>query len=197
MQGGFAWTTNPLVFEKYSDWIAHPLVLVGAVVVGTLLGQFLIGRAVGRLAAARFMAPNTATRLKVLSKWSLYPISFLLVLQATGAMGQAWAIVSATVAALAVGFFATWSILSNLTAAVILLIFRPFRIGDEVELYEADKVLAQGKVLDLNLVYTTLAWGNTVNRIPNNLFLQRVVRVMREGAAPDPLDDASEPFFRS
>lgn len=141
------------------------------------------------------MAESTALRLKGLLRLILVLVFALASLKLSGAIDELWAVVSATLAALAVAFVATWSLLSNLTAALILLTFRPFRIGDEVEVLEGDKVLVSGKVLDLNLIFTTLGDGEVASRIPNNLLLQRVVRVTREGIAPNPSEDTASPFF--
>lgn len=141
------------------------------------------------------MAQSTALRLKGLLRLILVLVFALVSLKLSGAIDELWAVVSATLAALAVAFVATWSLLSNLTAALILLTFRPFRIGDEVEVLEGDKVLVSGKVLDLNLIFTTLGDGEVAIRIPNNLLLQRVVRVTREGIAPNPSEDTASPFF--
>jgi small-conductance mechanosensitive channel len=43
---------------------------------------------------------------------------------------------STALLAVALGFVAAWSILSNATSAVLVLILRPFRIGDTVELMD-------------------------------------------------------------
>jgi small-conductance mechanosensitive channel len=119
----------------------------------------------------------------------------LVALQITGVVAQAWAIISATIAALAVGFVASWSLLSNVTSALILLAFRPFRVDDEVEVLDGDTPVVKGRVADLNLMFTTIVDGDVACRVPNNLFLQKIVRVTREGVAPDPSDDTSAPFF--
>lgn len=160
-----------------------------------LLTHWLVGRMVMRLARSRYMAESTALRLRSLLRLTLFLLFALLALKASGAIDELWAIVSATLAALAVAFVATWSLLSNLTSALILLTFRPFRVGDQIEILEGDKVLVSGKVLDLNLIFTTLVDGDVASRIPNNLLLQRVVRVTREGLAPNPSEDMTTPFF--
>ena len=57
----------------------------------------------------------------------------------------------------AVAFFAAWSVLSNLFCALLIFTVRPFRIGNYIEVLDtADKPGAKGRVVDINLLYTTL-----------------------------------------
>ena len=64
--------------------------------------------------------------------------------------------------------------LSNALCTVLLLVFKPFRIGDRVEL-PAEGIA--GPAVALNLAYTILRddAGHLI-QIPNNLFFQKVVR---------------------
>ena len=79
----------------------------------------------------------------------------------------------------AIGFVAMWSILSHMLASILIVIFRPFEVGDRVELIGDDPVL--GEVLDLNPVYTTLRTeeGGTL-QVPNNLFFQKALKRRRQ-----------------
>lgn len=86
----------------------------------------------------------------------------------------------ATVAAVA--FFAAWSVLSNLFCALLIYTTRAFRVGDMVELLEPGGTpLVKGRVVDINLVYTTLretgdGSNGTTLQLPNSLFFQRTLR---------------------
>ncbi|HVU25282.1 MAG TPA: mechanosensitive ion channel domain-containing protein [Opitutus sp.] len=77
----------------------------------------------------------------------------------------------------AIGFVAVWSVLSNFLCTFVLIMFRPFSVGDEVELVP-DGV--KGHVVDLTMLFTTLqvSRGETV-MIPNNIFFQRVFKRRR------------------
>lgn len=75
----------------------------------------------------------------------------------------------------AIGFVAVWSVLSNFLCAFVLVLFKPFAVGDEVELTGADGV--KGKVVDLSLLFTTLEVGpDETVLVPNNIFFQRTFR---------------------
>ncbi len=77
-------------------------------------------------------------------------------------------------AVLGVGMVAVWTILSNITATLFMVIWRPYQLGQHIEILP-DGV--KGKVLDSNLMYTEVeeSQGTTV-LIPNNLFFQKYVR---------------------
>lgn len=94
-----------------------------------------------------------------------------------------WTLLSTILAMIAVGFVAMWSILSNLLCTVMLLIFQPFRIGDEVEVIDpAMTAGVSGKVRNISLVFTTLELSSGDRRdvalihIPNNLLFQKMIK---------------------
>ncbi len=80
-----------------------------------------------------------------------------------------------------VALFAAWSILSNVTAAVILFLYFPYRIGSRIRIMDGDNSV-EGEVMDLNLFTMVIKAedGDVVN-YPNNLALQKGIRI-REGA---------------
>jgi len=98
-----------------------------------------------------------------------------------------WAAVISATALLAGGFIALSSLISNLLCTVLLLVFMPFRIGDEIELIEATRTGEglRGRVVGLNLFFASIqnatADGNrtSIIRIPNTTFFQKTIRHWR------------------
>jgi len=74
----------------------------------------------------------------------------------------------------AIGFVAVWSVLSNVLCTFVLIMFKPFAVGDELEV-PADAV--SGKVVDLTLIFTTLrnSQGEYI-QVPNNMFFQKIFK---------------------
>jgi small-conductance mechanosensitive channel len=74
----------------------------------------------------------------------------------------------------AIGFVAVWSVISNVSCTFILILLKPFRVDDVIE-FVGEEV--QGRVVDLNLIFTTLktSEGDEI-KIPNNLFFQKILR---------------------
>ncbi len=77
-------------------------------------------------------------------------------------------------AVLGVGMVAVWTMLSNITATFLMLIWKPYELGQCIEILP-DGI--KGKVLDSNLMFTEIEeqQGTSV-LVPNNLFFQRYVR---------------------
>lgn len=96
-----------------------------------------------------------------------------------------WTAFTGFAAVAAVAFFAAWSVLSNVFCALLIFTTRPFRLLDVVELVDSsDKPGVKGRVIDINLIYTTLqetAADGTRNvvQVPNSLFFQRMTRRWR------------------
>ncbi len=167
----------------------------------TLVAALLLSRGmvrlIRRLESDGHLSPVMAGRLQLTRRWIVFIIAGLVVLQATGLFENAWALLSAVLATVAIGFFAAWSLLSNATAALLILAFRPFRNGDNVDLVEpTNRTVLGGKVTDINLMYTTLEEQDeetgkvAVLHIPNSLFFQKLMRVHTTH------EPGTEPFFR-
>lgn len=74
-----------------------------------------------------------------------------------------------------VALFAQWSILSNITASVILFFFYPYKIGSEVKILDGDNSV-QGVVIDITLFAMLVEREDgKVVAYPNNLAIQKAV----------------------
>ena len=86
----------------------------------------------------------------------------------------------------AIGFVAVWSVLSNISCTLMILLFRPFSIGDRLEFPGED---IRGEAIDLNFLYTTLETTDGYRmQVPNNLFFQKVLK-RRRGDSNQTLED--------
>lgn len=90
--------------------------------------------------------------------------------------------ISSTLAILGVSFVAQWSILSNLTASVILFFSHPLRLGDRIRVLDKDFDWT-GKVEDINGFYLFMRTddGRKIT-IPNNLVIQKGIEILHEAA---------------
>lgn len=151
------------------------LPLIIGIVVGAFVLSFVSCRALQLLADRTSLTHHDVAPFRRLIKWLIRGVALVLILSVLGFnLGGLWAIFSTVLAMVAIGFVAVWSVLSNVSCTVIMLIARPFNIGDEIEV--AGEPIS-GRVVDLNFVYTTLkdAEGRLL-QIPNNLFFQKVVK---------------------
>lgn len=83
-------------------------------------------------------------------------------------------------AVIGVAFFASWSILSNVTASIILFFYFPFKIGSRVRIIDGTEPVA-GKVLDISLFSITIERDNgELITYPNNLAIQKPIVQLRD-----------------
>lgn len=146
-------------------------------------------RGVLSLTEKNVLSPRAGAILGGTIKWAIILLVLVTGLQILGISVTAiWAGISAVLMLVAVGFVAVWSILSNASCALFLVIFAPFRIGDEIEILEPSaldpaKPGIRGRVRDISFLYTTLGEVNgeaeSLVRIPNNQFFQKAIRCHR------------------
>ncbi len=157
------------------------LILVGAWVLQRLLRRFI-----ARIGEHYRLPMELLMPLRGLLSWLIMGSAVLMVLERLGVSATVlWTAITGFAAVAAVAFFAAWSVLSNLFCALLIFPSGPFRIGDKLELLDSgDKPGVKGRVVDINLLYTTLedvGEGNEgcLLQIPNSMFFQKVVRRWR------------------
>jgi small-conductance mechanosensitive channel len=83
--------------------------------------------------------------------------------------------VSTILTALGIAFFAQWSLLSNITAGVILFFNHPLKLGDNIKVLDKENP-CEGEIIELSYFFVHLmtATGDKLT-IPNSLILQKGV----------------------
>jgi len=119
----------------------------------------------------------TVTRVLTFVLWT---IVLMLALDFWGvALGGVWTLLVSAATAIGVGFLATWAMISNVTASLFITIWRPFRLGDTVEIVPEN---LKGRVIDSNMMFVAVREDSgAIIRIPNNLFFQKMFRVVEGG----------------
>lgn len=180
--------------EWVQDWLE--IIIPGAQILLILFAAWLLQRLLRRLvrrASVHYQLPDELLApINGLIRWVILASALLLVLERIGVSATVlWTAFTGFATVGAVAFFAAWSVLSNLFCALLIFTARPFRIGDHIEVLDtAEKPGAKGRVVDINLLYTTLedhgaAAGQTAwLQIPNALIFQRVVRRFQEAPPP-------------
>ena len=154
-----------------------------------------VKRLVRRMAQRHHWPIELTVPLTSTARWVILAATLLAVLERLGVSATVlWTGFSSFAAVGAVAFFAAWSVLSNFFCALLIFTVRPFRLGDYIELLDTtEKPGAKGRVIDINMLYTTLEEfgapgdGNRI-QIPNSLVFQRVLR--RWNGLPPPLAQA-------
>ena len=198
-------------FDKFKthlpDWVQDwlDIIVPGAQILLIIGAAWLLQRLLRKLvtrAARHYNLPHAMLMtMNGLIRWSIVLSALLLVLERLGVSATVlWTAFTGFATVGAVAFFAAWSVLSNLFCALLIFTVGPFRIGDYIELLDnPDKPGAKGRVVDINLLYTTLEDFTadpehpTLLQIPNALIFQRVVRRWKHVPPPTPVATAAEP----
>ena len=87
---------------------------------------------------------------------------------------------SSVFAFIGVALFAQWSVLSNVTAGLIMFFTAPFRIGDRINIIDKD-IPISATIESIQTFYTHIRTDeNELIVIPNNVFLQKVVSIKKD-----------------
>ena len=139
-----------------------------------VLGGFVVAR-ITRMIFAKKFAPNlpehTSKNVGKLLYFGIIAISFVVVITSTG-VDLSGLLVAGGIFGIVIGF-ATQSIVSNLISGLFLMIEKPLKQGDIIELPEVDVL---GRVLDINMFSTVVRrFDGTTMRIPNDkVFTSRI-----------------------
>ena len=178
--------------EWAQDWldIIIPGLQILLILVVAMLLQYLLRRLIKRVGNHYALPRELLVPLSALLRWTILASALLLILERLGVSATVlWTAFTGFATVGAVAFFAAWSVLSNLFCALLIYTVGPFRVGDTIELLDtAEKPGARGRVLDINLLYTTLedstvGAAGSLLQIPNALIFQRVVRRWPGGGA--------------
>ena len=93
---------------------------------------------------------------------------------------QIFLFISSVFAVAGVASFAQWSILSNITAGIILFFSYPFKIGDKIRIQDKENPV-EGEIHDIKAFYVILKAANgEIITYPNNLLMQKGVSVLKD-----------------
>lgn len=180
----------PLWVQEWFE-VLLPLAQMVLILVLAVVLQRLLRRLIERLCRRYELPYALAMAARRILGFLIGAAALFLILDLLGVSGTVlWTAFTGFATVGAVAFFAAWSVLSNIFCTLLIFTTRPFRLNDTVELLEnGEKPGIRGRVIDINLIYTTLVEsgdlqnGSTV-QIPNNLFFQRTLRRWCGDAVP-------------
>jgi small-conductance mechanosensitive channel len=161
------------------DLLEHPLFRIGdtgvtvgslVIAIALLIGSYLVSRLVRRLISQRLLGHThlSAGMRYALGRFAGYLVLFLGAAAALQTVGIRMTTLAAFGAAVGVGIgFGLQDIVKNFVAGLILLIERPFQVGDRIEI---DKATAE--VVEVRARATVLRTNDDVHLIvPNSKFI--------------------------
>jgi small-conductance mechanosensitive channel len=122
---------------------------------------------------------KSKTRVKIIKKiiqLILMTITFTFLLLIWGVdQSELMFFITSLLTVLGIAFFAQWSIISNITATLIIFFNHPAKIGDEIEIFDIDHPVF-GRISDVGIFFVTVRNNEgALITIPSNLFIQKMV----------------------
>ena len=171
---GFGRVTNSSIHAKVIAWSAAVVVLIAG---GYAIKH--LATALGRLTARNSNIGAGAT-LRLVATGVGYLILLFALLGVLGVSVQQL-LIGAGLAGVILGIAAQQS-LGNIFAAIVLLVARPFVVGDDIRLRSGVIGVLDAKVLGIGLTYVTVRTDDGVLKIPNSAMLASGIG--RPNAAP-------------
>ena len=184
------------LFWDYLAIYGQKAIFVLIALIFCYIGYRLIRRSLHYTIEKKLLPQLIAKKLQNALRYLFVLIAVLLLLQQAGvSIGSVWTFVTALLAMIAVGFVAVWSVISNALCTLLLILTKPFRIGDVIDIIDTSNPsnFISGRAMNINMLYTTLMQtaesGQQVTvLVPNNIFFQKYIR-RRKGAETHELDE--------
>ncbi|WP_288896786.1 mechanosensitive ion channel family protein [Capnocytophaga bilenii] len=164
-----------MIEQKYLYQIIATIV---ALVIFMIL-RYLVNTIIDNIGKTSEFAESRTQLVKKYIDYFIYMLALLVIISIWGIKPeQIFLFISSVLTVIGVAFFAQWSILSNITAGIILFFSSPFKIGNVIKIMDKDYPI-EAKIIDIRSFYTLLktAQGEEIT-FPNNLLLQKGVVVM-------------------
>ena len=148
--------------------------------------RFISIQAINKIGKLR---DKNTIRTKLVSKYIGYALATVGILVLVFIWGvdfkELGLVMSSVFAVIGVALFANWSILSNVTAGIILFFWYPFKIGDRIKVHDAD-FIDEALIIDIAAFHLHLRKDNgEIVTYPNNMLLQKGVVLIEKNAGLD------------
>lgn len=99
---------------------------------------------------------------------------------------------TSTITVLGIAFFAQWSLLSNITAGLVIFFNHPLKLGDTIRITEKDYLL-EGRLDSISFFFLHIETKNGEKvTVPNSIALQKTIAVLHDH--PNESPHTEEPF---
>ncbi len=165
---------DPIYIKTIETLVAIGLLVIVRKVIASIVARRLINARFGLM------------RQKVVSRLLKIIYLVVLVIILAGIWGlegtQVLAFVTTTLTILGIGFFAQWSLLSNITSGLILFFNHPLRIGDFISILDKDFPI-EGEVVDISLFFLYVRDSDgRIFSISNTVVMQKTFRILETEA---------------
>ncbi len=163
----------------YTNWLLSALTFAGYLGATALISNVI--RDVGQRKNA---APKRAIYVSKIFSFAVAIVCLFLLFIIWGVDFDGIVLFGTSILAITgVAMFAQWSLLSNLTASIVIFFSYPARIGDRIRIIDGDNSI-EGVIVDINMFQVLIEDDNqNLMNYPNNLLVQKpFVKLCGKGA---------------
>lgn len=170
---------------NYYNWLFSAVVLALYVLSANVSSRLIVDLGITKRAA-----PKRAKYISKICNFALGTLSIVALFFIWGIDYHSIFLFGSSILAITgVALFAQWSILSNITASVVIFFNYPARIGDIIRILDGDNTV-EGTIVDIGIFQVLIEdkERNVVN-YPNNLLIQKAFIKLREKPEIDEFSD--------
>jgi small-conductance mechanosensitive channel len=158
--------------QQYQIQIIYTLIVLASAVGLRILFFQLVNK-------IRLNLENQHVRAKMIKKVIQLVLTILVLILLLGIWGvgrdQIMVFVSSIITIVGVAFVAQWSVLSNITATIILFINHPVKIGDSITILDKEFEIT-GTIKDIGIFFVTVKTNNRqLISVPSSIFMQKMI----------------------
>lgn len=153
------------------------IIETGVILVSYLILRFGLIKAIGRAAHKHAYKADRVNGIRKLANFMLFVIAVFLLFFVWGIdQSKLILFITTMLTVLGVAFFAQWSIISNITATLVVYFNHPAKIGDTVEIYDKEYPI-KGTIHEIGLFFIIISSEEgEKTSIPCNVFIQKMVK---------------------
>jgi small-conductance mechanosensitive channel len=151
------------------------IIVIACIVLALFISMWLTTFSIKKYGLGKSVSPY---RLKYIARTIHIVLIFIyaaiLITYLSLEYSQIWVFLSSIFAVLGVALFAQWSILSNITASLIIFFGFPYRVGDHIQIVDKEADIS-GIIEEISLFHVLIKRGDELISYPNSLILQKPV----------------------
>jgi len=158
----------------FSIELIETLIIIGLMFVLRLLSKSAISRALKKF---QFSYDRRKMIVKLIN--ILVSLASFLVISAIWGIEQEelFIFLSSVLTVMGIAFFAQWSLLSNISAGIILFFNHPMKLGDRIKVHDKEYPI-EGVVKDISYYFVHIESDRGEKlTIPNSIMLQKMVSI--------------------
>lgn len=164
--------------EFYKDY-QQQIYLSAIVTAGWLLTRFFTKRAIKNLSIKFGIAvERRRITVKILNIiFFLLAVIFNITIWGVD-KNELFLFFTSIITVLGIGFFAQWSILSNITSGIIIFFSHPIKLGDKIKIIDKD-FFVEGKLTNITFFYMHIENDEKEKiTVPNSIALQKTIVII-------------------